>query len=184
MSDTETGEYEEYQEFDTTAEDDTVGYVSAELGACLFGQISPQSETLRHIAMHIQTMPHMPTIYTPIKLSSPYDIKDRQVFDLYINGYGRDLTTFSSFAALLALIRARGAIVRTNVIGTARDAAALLAISGTPGFRIMYETATMVPYASAHPHNLGFGDPSSARARRAHWRYTRASGQNCRHFLI
>lgn len=174
MSDTETGEYEEYQEIDTTTDDDTVGYVSAELGACLFGQIGPQSETLRHIAMHIQTMPHMPTIYTPTKISSPYDIKDRQVFDLYINGYGRDLTTFSAFTALLALIRVRGAIVRTNVIGTARDAAALLAISGTPGFRIMYESATMVPYASAHPHNLGFCDPSTARPTNSEIEYIRS----------
>lgn len=174
MSDIQPGEYETINTTVENTEDDTVGYISAELSACLFGQISPQSETLRHIAAHIQNMPHMQTIYTPTKLTSPYDITDRQAFDLYINGYGRDLTAFSSFAALLALMRARGAIIRTNIIGTARDAAGLLAILGTPGFRIMYESATLVPYTSACQRNLGFVAPSSIRPTNSEIEYIRS----------
>lgn len=145
----ETTNQEEQIEVDAGIDTNEVAYINAEIGTSLLGQISVanQQETIDQIVTRIQTVPRMPTIYRPKKQKSPYEITDRQIFDLYINGYGLDLNAYSAFASLLAIMRARGVIIRTNVIGTAQGVAGLLAVQGTPGFRIMYETSYIVPYS-------------------------------------
>lgn len=144
----ETTNKEQIQ-IDAGIDTNEIAYINAEIGVSLLGQISVanQQETIDQIVTRIQTVPRMPTLYRPKKQKSPYDITDRQIFDLYINGYGLDLNAYTAFASLLAIMRARGVIIRTNVIGAAQGVAGLLAIQGTPGFRIMYETSYIVPYS-------------------------------------
>ncbi len=77
------------------------------------------------------------------KLANPYNLPSEYppVIDIYINSCGGDNTILSSITSLLNLARAKGAIIRTNVIGMACSCASMLAVQGTPNFRIMYDTS-------------------------------------------
>ncbi len=73
--------------------------------------------------------------------TNPYDISDKkhQIIDIYIDSPGGKIYTMTSLMHLLNIARAKGTIIRTNVFGTAASCASLIAIQGTPEFRIMYE---------------------------------------------
>ena len=87
---------------------------------------------------------------TSTKIVSPYDIsEDTFVFDVAINCGGGDFVAYKAIASMFALAKSRGAIIRTHNIGYAGSAASMLAIQGTPGYRIMSENAyNMIHYGS------------------------------------
>lgn len=78
-----------------------------------------------------------------IKLKSPYDIDTSKynVIDVFINSNGGDITILNSISTLLGIAKSKGAIIRTTVCGKAYSCGSALAITGTPGFRIMYANA-------------------------------------------
>lgn len=85
-------------------------------------------------------------------IKNPYVLPDPsiQVVDVYINSGGGLLSQAKSIMALLNLARAKGAIIRTTVMGYAGSSASLIAIQGTPNFRIMYEQShNMVHYGNS-----------------------------------
>jgi hypothetical protein len=77
------------------------------------------------------------------KLKSPYDIdtSKHNVIDVFINSNGGDVTILNSISTLLGIAKSKGAIIRTTVCGKAYSCGSALAITGTPGFRIMYANA-------------------------------------------
>lgn len=73
---------------------------------------------------------------------SPYDIhKPSQAIDVFINSPGGTCSLMDSIMTFLNIARSKGAIIRTTVTGRAASCASQIAIQGTPGFRIMYQTA-------------------------------------------
>ena len=77
---------------------------------------------------------------TTAPITDPYDI-DGPVIDIYINSPGGHLASLNSILYMLARARAKGARIRTNVMGSAASCASILAIMGDPGLRIMGENA-------------------------------------------
>ena len=77
------------------------------------------------------------------RLKSPYDIDTSKynVIDVFINSNGGDITILNSISTLLGIAKSKGAIIRTTVCGKAYSCGSALAITGTPGFRIMYANA-------------------------------------------
>lgn len=74
--------------------------------------------------------------------NNPYILTTKDtipVIDVYIDSGGGDLSATKSILTQLNLARNKGAIIRTTVMGTAASCASIIAIQGTPGFRIMYE---------------------------------------------
>ncbi len=94
------------------------------------------------------------SIYTGgIKIENPYQISQdaHPVIDVYINSVGGWLSQAKSIMALLNLARAKGSIIRTTVLGMAASSASLIAIQGTPNFRIMYEQSyNMIHYGHSN----------------------------------
>ena len=110
------------------------------------------SEMIGNLAQIIAQLPTDKQI-APIstEIVSPYDISPNVfVFDVAINSPGGDFHTYKSIASMFALAKSRGAIVRTHNIAYACSGASLLAIQGTPGYRIMTETAyNLIHYGSS-----------------------------------
>lgn len=110
----------------------------------IFDKISMEkcAEMLGNLAQIITLLPTKPIVTVPAKIISPYDISsDTFVFDVAINSGGGELNAYNAIASMFAQAKARGAIVRTQNVGQASSAASMLAIQGTPGYRIMYENA-------------------------------------------
>ena len=76
-------------------------------------------------------------------VSNPYSFNSAEhpIIDVYINSNGGNLPQTKSIMTLLNLARAKGAIIRTTNMGISASCASLIAIQGTPKFRIMYEQA-------------------------------------------
>lgn len=100
----------------------------------LIGNISNMVDELRWTTIDTE---HISQITNPYILPQKHD----QVIDIYINSGGGWLNTTKSIMTLLNIARAKGTIIRTTVMGTAASCASLIAIQGTPGFRIMYDQA-------------------------------------------
>lgn len=106
------------------------------------------NDALGEISDMIDKLPWKPVFtQTPLwrkslqKLESPYNLTSEYppVIDIYINSLGGDCDILLSISSLLTLARSKGAIIRTSVIGTAGSCASMLAVQGTPNFRIMYD---------------------------------------------
>ena len=120
----------------------------------IFDRISMEScgEMVGQLATIISQLPaQKPTVTASTKITSPYNISpDVFVFDVAINSGGGDLDAYKSVMSMFALAKSRGAIVRTNNIGFAGSAASLLFVQGTPGYRIMSDTArTFIHYGKS-----------------------------------
>ena len=102
------------------------------------------NELLGELHNIVIKLPQKPIYEISKKIISPYDIDDpeRPVLDIIINSNGGDGEILKSMYTILDIAKARGAIVRTTVIGAARSCGSLLAISGTPGFRLMGELSS------------------------------------------
>jgi len=107
------------------------------------------AELLGNMSNMIDALPWGPVFtQTPLfaesaKLETPYNLPNEYppVVDIYINSPGGDNNILASITSLLDLARAKGAIIRTNVIGRAASCASILAVQGTPNFRIMYDAS-------------------------------------------
>ncbi len=113
------------------------------------------SELIGNITNMVNDMPwgsthkiHFNEITNPYQISFPAT----PIIDIYINSTGGDTTIMNSIMTQINLARARGAIIRTTVMGQANSCASLIAIQGTPGFRIMYEQA----YNLIHYGNVSY----------------------------
>ena len=110
----------------------------------IFDKISMDkcAEMMGNMAQIITQLPTKPIDTMSAKITSPYDISpDKFVFDIMINSGGGDVNVYKTISALFALAKSRGAIVRTQNMGGASSCASMLAIQGTPGYRIMADTA-------------------------------------------
>jgi len=73
-------------------------------------------------------------------IKNPYNLPNTApaVVDVYINSSGGDVDATKSILGLLNIARAKGAIIRTTVLGRAASCASHIAVQGAPNFRIMY----------------------------------------------
>ena len=112
----------------------------------ILGGFDPQetNQMIGELAKMVQSLPIHPIYNTKHEQTSPYDTKDiiNPIIDIYINSNGGDASILHSISALLSIARSRGAIIRTTVLCKATSCGSLLAVQGTPGFRIMNEYAT------------------------------------------
>ena len=75
------------------------------------------------------------------KMKSPYELPKQNpvALDVFINSGGGSFDVLGQFSSLFALAKNKGMIVRTFVPAYAGSSASMLAIQGTPGYRIMGE---------------------------------------------
>ena len=90
------------------------------------------------------------------KITSPYNIDGLRnpVIDVYISSNGGDGDVLYNISCLLGVAKSRGAIIRTTVLSHAASCGSLLAIQGTPGFRIMYSKSVHFIHFGTHKINI------------------------------
>ena len=120
----------------------------------IFEELNMKScaELISHLNLVISQLPLKKPIDTSsIQLTTPYDVSpDTFVFDVAICCSGGEFPAYKSLSSMFAQAKARGAIVRTVVTGNASSSASMLAIQGTPGYRIMFEQAyNLVHYGTS-----------------------------------
>lgn len=100
------------------------------------------------IAELIMSKPYrQPQTQNIANLETPYDISGHGVIDVFIDSPGGDVSQKNTILTFLNIARSKGIIIRTTVTGTAASCASLIAIQGTPGFRVMYQEAyNMIHY--------------------------------------
>lgn len=98
---------------------------------------------LGELANLVNSLTPCPQISAKYKITSPYELPsaDTPVIDVYINSNGGEASILNSILTLLNIAKHRGAIIRTTVLGKAYSCGSLLAIHGTPGYRIMSHDA-------------------------------------------
>ena len=103
------------------------------------------AEMIGNLAQIIGQLPQQEVLLqASASIKSPYEIpENRFVFDVFINSGGGEKDTCYSIGSMFSLAKAKGAIVRTNTIGRAESAASMLAIQGTPGYRMMTHNASI-----------------------------------------
>ncbi len=126
------------------ANNNTSNYISANK-VFILDKFYPEktNEMIGDLADMVMKLP-VQTKYTQSNtLVSPYDTYELKnpIIDVYINSSGGELNILNSIAALLSTAKNRGAIIRTTVLSRAYSCGSLLAIQGTPGYRIMYDNA-------------------------------------------
>lgn len=107
------------------------------------------AELLGNVSNMVDALPWRPVFSTSTlfkaseNLENPYNLAPEypDVIDIYINSNGGVIDNLNSLTSLLDLAKAKGAIIRTNVIGCAYSCASMLAVQGTPNFRIMYNNS-------------------------------------------
>lgn len=111
------------------------------------------AELIGNLSNLVDSLPFKPIQQITPAPNNPYQIieNDYNIIDVYINSNGGSLSQTKSIMALLNMARAKGAVIRTTVLGTAASAASLIAIQGTKNFRIMYEQSyNLVHYGHSH----------------------------------
>lgn len=110
----------------------------------IFENINMEScgEMIARLSQIINQLPAKKILTTSAQIISPYDISPNTfVFDVIINAPGGDINTYRGIVSMFALAKSKGAIIRTQNIGYAASCASLLAVQGTPGYRVMFEHA-------------------------------------------
>lgn len=104
---------------------------------------SEMNEVIGNLGNYILSLPIQPTYKLSAKITSPYDIKEinNPIIDIFIDSLGGAESALQNISTLLNIAKSRGAIIRTTVLSRAFSAGSLLAIQGTPGFRIMAHDA-------------------------------------------
>lgn len=111
------------------------------------------AELIGHLSNLVDSLPFSETPKPDMPFKNPYQVYEDKykIIDVYINSCGGNLAQTKSIMALLNLARAKGAVIRTTVLGAAASAASLIAIQGTKNFRIMYEQSyNLVHYGHSH----------------------------------
>ena len=98
------------------------------------------NELIGNLSDMVFSLPQTSLYQTDTQIISPYDITNdtHPIIDVFINSAGGDGKILDSIVALLGIAKSGGAIIRTTVLGRAASCGSLLAITGTPGYRIMY----------------------------------------------
>ncbi len=107
----------------------------------------------------------MPAYRSSGTITSPYDTKNikNPIIDIFINSTGGDISALQNLSTLLNIAKFRGAIIRTTVLARAFSCGSLLAIQGTPGFRIMaHDARHLVHFGSA---TLSISNPDDLEPR-------------------
>ena len=100
----------------------------------------------------IFSLPEHPVYRMSGTLTSPYDTQNikNPIIDIFIDSSGGSTNELQNLSTLLNIAKSRGAIIRTTVMSRAFSCGCLLAIQGTPGFRIMaHDARNMVHFGSA-----------------------------------
>jgi len=122
------------------------------------------AELIGNLAEMVYNIKSHPTKNDTKTNTSPYDInKSAPTIDVFINSGGGQCSYMDSIMTFLNIARSKGAIIRTTVTGRAASAASQIAIQGTPGFRIMYQTA----FHLVHYGNSSFNVSANGEAERA-----------------
>ncbi len=111
------------------------------------------------------TMPTKPVYTAQGQIESPYSInhsEEQPVIDIFIDSCGGDTIILQDLTALLNIAKLRGAIIRTTVLSCAYSSGSMLAIQGTPGFRIMANHAKHL----IHFGSMRFGGSSEAQVKK------------------
>lgn len=101
------------------------------------------SELVGNLGNYIFSLPQFPVYSLSGKLTSPYNTKNikNPIIDIFIDSAGGLENALQCLSTLLNIAKSRGAIIRTTVLARAFSCGSLLAIQGTPGFRIMAHDA-------------------------------------------
>ena len=103
----------------------------------------------------VTKLPHRPaTESRNYTITNPYILPGKSkptVLDITINSNGGVCYPYQTISALISRAKSMGAIVRIMVGGIAASSASLLAIQGTPGFRIMYESSRHMIHWGTYP---------------------------------
>lgn len=128
----------------------------------ILDKFSPDTsnELIGNLADMVMSIEPFPVYQIGGKLESPYKPldTDRPVIDVYINSNGGSGYILDSIVMLLGIAKSRGAIIRTTVLSRAASCGSLLAITGTPGFRIMYSQAYHFIHFGNHALNAAKED--------------------------
>lgn len=136
------------------------------------------NELIGNLTNMVMSIPNQPIYQIGGKIESPYELKDinRPVIDVYINSNGGYDHILDSIVMLLGIAKSRGAIIRTTVLSRASSCGSLLAISGTPGYRIMFSQAYHFIHFGQHCINAGKEDEIEQATK--HIKETSANKQN------
>ena len=124
------------------------------------------AELIGDLAEMVNNIKNQPNKSETTTLKSPYDINKptaTTVVDVFINSPGGNCATMDSIMSFLNIARSKGAIIRTTVTGRAASCASMIAIQGTHGFRIMYQTS----YNLVHYGNTSLSVSASGEVERA-----------------
>lgn len=104
---------------------------------------SHMTELIGNINNIVLELPNEPIYKASTKITSPYDtdLINNPIIDIFIDSNGGDTNMLNNISTLLNIAKMRGAIIRTTVLSRAHSCGSLLAIQGTPGFRIMSHDA-------------------------------------------
>lgn len=98
------------------------------------------AEMIGDLARMVNNIPSTQKNIDDTAIQSPYDINSKTpVIDVFINSPGGNIHIMNSIMTFLNIARSRGAIIRTTITGFAASCASMIAIQGTPNFRIMYD---------------------------------------------
>lgn len=119
----------------------------------ILGRFSSEemNELTGNLGEHIFSLPICPEYKASYNLTSPYDTSKikNPIIDIFIDSYGGAENALLNISTLLNIAKSRGTIIRTTVLSCAYSAGSLLAIQGTPGFRIMgHDTQHMIHFGS------------------------------------
>ena len=79
----------------------------------------------------------------PEKIYSPYEVipQDVNILNVWINSSGGTQALMLALSNMFNIASAKGTIIRTYNIARANSSASMLAVSGTKGYRFMYQDA-------------------------------------------
>ncbi len=123
----------------------TSSYVASDNKAYILGDFDRKEmrDFIGNLNGLIHQMPVTPIYDISTYITSPYATEHikNPILDIYIDSNGGDVRVLQDISTLLGIAKSRGAIIRTTVLSCAFSCGSLLAIQGTPGFRIMSNTA-------------------------------------------
>ena len=101
------------------------------------------AEVIANMFSMIDSQPIRPIYKCDYKMKHPYDLPKNNpiALDIFVNSGGGGFEVLGQISSLLGLAKNKGIIIRTFIPAYAGSSASMLAIQGTPGYRIMGEYA-------------------------------------------
>lgn len=114
-------------------------------------ELNSMNELIGNLSAMIRELPVVPIYESKSTIISPYNTTDKNpIIDIFIDSNGGSTRVLRDISTLLNYAKARGAIIRTTVLSCAYSCGSLLAIQGTPGFRIMaHDAEHMIHFGSS-----------------------------------